>query len=74
MTPLQFGTQIYSYAPSHENSCSKCSSGQGMGKIGKDSGVEPDESQKKEVIDEARTKGGQSSFCLTDGHMSYKEC
>ena len=32
--------------PSHENSCSKGSSGQGMGKIGKDSGVEPDESQK----------------------------
>ena len=43
---LQFGTQIYSYAPSHEKSCSKGSSGQGMGKIGKDSGVEPDESQK----------------------------
>ena len=41
-----FGTQIYSYAPSNENSCSKGSSGQGMGKIGKDSGVEPDESQK----------------------------
>ena len=27
--------QHYSYAPSHENSCSKSSSGQGMGKIGK---------------------------------------
>ena len=37
---------IYSYGPSHENSCSKGSSGQGMGKIGKDSVVEPDESQK----------------------------
>ena len=43
---LQFGTQIYCYAPSHENSCSKGSSGQLMGKIGKDFGVEPDESQK----------------------------
>ena len=45
-TTLQFGTQIYSYASSHEDSSSKGSSGQGMGEIGKDSGVEPDESQK----------------------------
>ena len=29
---------------------------------------------KSEVIDEARTKGAKSSFCLTDGHMSFKEC
>ena len=41
-----FGTQIYSCAPSHENSCSKGSSGQGMGKIGKDSCVVHDKSQK----------------------------
>ena len=33
-----------------------------MGKIGKDSGVELDESQKKEVIDEARTKGAKVHF------------
>ena len=32
--------------PSHENSCTESSSDQGMGKIGKESGVEPDESQK----------------------------
>ena len=31
---LQLGSHIYSSASSHENSCSKCSSGQGMGKIG----------------------------------------
>ena len=43
---LQFGSQIYSYAPSHENPRSKGSSGQGMGKIGENFGVEPDESQK----------------------------
>ena len=43
---LQFGTQISSYASSYENSRSKGSSGQGMGKIGKDFGVELDESQK----------------------------
>ena len=29
---------------------------------------------KKEVIDEARTKGAKSSFCLTDGHLSFEEC
>ena len=40
---------------------------QGMGKIGEDFGVEPDESQKQDV-------GRKSSFCLTDGHMSFKEC
>ena len=42
----QFGSQIDSYASSHEDSCSKGSCGQGMGEIGKDSGVGPDESQK----------------------------
>ena len=30
MTALQFGSQIDSYASSHENSCSKSSGGQGM--------------------------------------------
>ena len=40
--------KIYSYASSYENSCSKGSSGQGMGKIGENFGVEPDESQKQE--------------------------
>ena len=43
---LQFGSQIYSYASSYENSCSKSSGGQGMGKIGENFGVEPDGSQK----------------------------
>ena len=43
---LQLGSQIYSYASSYENSCSKGSGGQGMGKIGENFGVEPDESQK----------------------------
>ena len=45
---LQFGSQIYSYAPSHENSRSKSSGGQGMRKNGEKFGVEPDESQKQE--------------------------
>ena len=43
---LQFGSQIYSYASSYENSSSKSSSGQGMGKIGENFGVELHESQK----------------------------
>ena len=42
----KFGSQIYSYASSHEDSRSKSNSGQRMGEIGKDSGVGPDESQK----------------------------
>ena len=46
ITALQFGSQIYSYASSHENSCSKSSGGQGMGKIGENFGVELDKSQK----------------------------
>ena len=29
---------------------------------------------KKEVIDEARTKGAKVHFCITDGHLSFKEC
>ena len=62
ITALQFGSQIYSYASSHENSSSKGSSGQGMGKIGENFGVENDESQKKEVIDEARTTGAKVHF------------
>ena len=43
---LQFGSQMYSYASSYENSCSESSRGQGMGKNGENFGVEPDESQK----------------------------
>ena len=45
---LQLGTKIYSYASSYLNSCSTGSSGQGMGKIGENFGLEPDESQKQE--------------------------
>ena len=44
---MEFGSQIYSYASSYENSCSESSSGQGMGKIEETFGVEPDKSQKR---------------------------
>ena len=44
---LQHYNLVHKFIPMpHENSCSKGSSGQGMGKIGKDSGVKLDESQK----------------------------
>ena len=43
---LQFGSQIYSYASSYENSCSGSSGGQGMRKIGENFGVELEKSQK----------------------------
>ena len=46
ITAPQFGSQIDSCASSYQNSCSKSSGGQGMGKIGENFGVEPDESQK----------------------------
>ena len=42
----KFGSQIYSDASSYENSSSKRSSGQGMGKTGENFGVELDKSQK----------------------------
>ena len=62
-TALKFGSQIYSYASSHENSSSKGSSGQGMGKIGKFSAWNLTKVRsKKEVIDEARTKGAKVHF------------
>ena len=45
-TTLQFGTQLYSCASSNEDIRSKSSGGQGLGKIGENFGVGPDESQK----------------------------
>ena len=54
----QFGTQIYSYASSYENSCSKSSGGQGMGKLEKFSAWNLTKVRNKsEVIEEARTSG-----------------
>ena len=29
---------------------------------------------KSEVMDEARTKGAKSSFCIINGHLSFEEC
>ena len=50
-TALKYGSQIYPYASSHENSSSEGSSGQGMRKFGENFDVEPDESQKQERDD-----------------------
>ena len=46
-----------------------------MGKIGENSGVEPDKSQKQKRGDRwSKDVGRKSSFCLTDGHLSFEEC
>ena len=53
----------FSYASSYKNSCSKGSSGQGMGKIGEKSAWNLTKVRsKKEVIDEARTSGAKVHF------------
>ena len=58
-----FGSQIYSYASSYENSSSKSSSGQGMGKLDKISTWNLTKVRsKKEVIDEARSSGAKVHF------------
>ena len=63
ITALQLGTQIYSYASSYENSCSKSNGGQGMGKMEKMSAWNLTKVRsKKEVIDEARTSGTKVHF------------
>ena len=55
--------KFYSYAPSHENSRSKGRSGQGMGKLEKKSAWNLTKVRsKKEVIDEAGTKGIKVHF------------
>ena len=44
-------------------------------KIGKDSGVEPDESQKQKRDDRWRkNERRKSSFCVLDGHLSIEKC
>ena len=74
ITALQFDSQIYSYASSKKKSSSKSSSEQGMGKIGENSGVEPDKSQKWIRGRWSKDVGRKSSFCITDGHLSLEKC
>ena len=63
---LQHYNLVHKFIPMPQaikNSSSKGSSGQGMGKIGANFGVEPDKVRsKKEVIDEARTTGAKVHF------------
>ena len=60
---LQFGSQIYSYNSSYENSCIESSAGQGMGKLEKISAWNLTKVRSKsEVIDEARTSGSKVHF------------
>ena len=45
------------------------------GKIGQNFGVEPDKSQRLERSDRwSKDDGCKSSFCITDGHMSFEKC
>ena len=54
---------------------SKSSSGQGMGKIGENSGVGSDPSQKQIRGDRgSKDEGRKSSFCIIYGHLSFEEC
>ena len=47
----------------------------GTGKIEKNSTVRPDESQKSETSDRrSKDEGRKTSFSITDGHISLKEC
>ena len=63
ITALQFGSHIYSYASSYENSCSKSSGGQRMGKLEKISSWNVTKvRRKKEVIDEAIKSGAKDHF------------
>ena len=58
-----------------KKSSSKSSSGQGMGNIGENFGVEPDKSQKQKRGDRwSKDDGRKSSLCITDGHMSFEKC
>ena len=61
---LQFGTQIYSYASSNEDTSAKAAVGLRMGKTWENSGVESDKSQKQSggYRDEARNKGIKAHF------------
>ena len=60
---LQFGTQIYSYGSSYEDTRSESSGGQGMEKLEKISAWNLTKVRsKKEVIDEERTKGAKVHF------------
>ena len=74
ITALQFGSQNYSYASSYENSCSKSSGGQGMGKLEKISAWNLTKVRsKKEVINEARTSGATVHFASLM-NMSSEKC
>ena len=78
---LQFGSQVYSYASSHENSRSKGSSGQGMGTIGENSAwnltiwIQSTKNRKVELYSEAtllKTIQGLMQYSLNKDHQHHK--
>ena len=73
---FKFGSQIYSCASSHEDSRSKGSSGQGMGKLEKISAWNLTKVRSKsEVIDEAKTSGAKVHFAsqMDNCHLKNAE-
>ena len=68
--------KFITYASSHENSRSKSSSGQGMGKLEKIPAwdLTKSEVRKRWSMKQGRDEGRKSSFRPIDGHMSFEEC
>ena len=56
------------------NSGSESSGGQGMGKIGENSGVEPWRKSEEKGDRWSKDVCRKSSFCIIDGHMSSEKC
>ena len=70
---LQFGTQVYSDASSIQDA--EATVEKVWEKLENIAAWQVTKVRnKKEVIDEARNEGTKSSFCLTDGHLSFEEC
>ena len=65
---LQFGTQIYSYASSNEDTRRKR-------KLEKIPAWDPEKkSETNQRWSMNKDEGHKSSFCLTDGHLPFEEC
>ena len=72
--PLQFGSEVYSFASSDENNGCESSSGQGTEKARDNPSMATRESQEQEGGCYRSTKRRKESpLCYIDGHMSLQE-
>ena len=72
---IRFGTQVYSYAASDENSRCKSRSEQGMKKARDDTKMEIGKNQEQKGGFSGSTKSQKESpLCNIDGHMPPQEC